>query len=299
MSSFSAHDFYIVPSSITASQIIFTFAYTTPLWSKVRFNFWASGNQEVQLGNFAARNLQVSSSQAVVSTNIQQAFGVNDKPIVRAFINGYMLSSAGVQIAISASNLQGTQLSVTVLLGSTTQVSAVWVSFIAFSPSTSSFAAYGGSLIKNQFSGSTSEDIQSNLYETPYTLFGLTQISLFGVQSMNYSCTLSKQFLLGVSASNVFDSFGIMYIIAGSAPKKLCEACGTANKAYGNTCVSSCPLGTTAKAFNDGGIGCLGTAVSAGKTTTNQTATTATPVYTTTTSSAPTQTTSAQSGQAS
>lgn len=100
MSSFGPHAFYIVPSSISTSLIVFTFAYTTPLWSKVRFNFWASANSEVQLGHFNARNIAFKNNYAIVGTQIQKAFGPSDKPVVRAFINGYMLASNGIQIRI-------------------------------------------------------------------------------------------------------------------------------------------------------------------------------------------------------
>jgi len=49
--------------------------------------------------------------------------------------------------------------------------------------------------------------------------------------------------------------------VAGNPPSKLCSACGTNNVAYVNTCLSSCPLGTIANTYKDGGIACLGTAV--------------------------------------
>lgn len=100
MSSFGPHAFYISPSQISSSLIVFTFAYTTAMWSKVRFNFWASANSEVQLGHFSARNIPFKNNYAIVGTKIQKAFGAAEKPVVRAFINGYMVSSNGVQLAV-------------------------------------------------------------------------------------------------------------------------------------------------------------------------------------------------------
>ena len=44
VSSVVAHDFYIIPSKVSTTSIVFTFAYTTPIWTKIRFNFWASAN---------------------------------------------------------------------------------------------------------------------------------------------------------------------------------------------------------------------------------------------------------------
>lgn len=225
MSSFGAHDFYIAPSQISASLIIFTFAYTTPMWSKVRFNFWASANNEIQVGHFSARNIAFKNNYAIVGTQIQKAFGAADKPVIRSFINGYMLKSNGIQIIVNPSNLQKTELSVKVNVGPTTRISSLWLSYVAFSPITASFAAYGGSLMKSKFSGSVSQDISSSLHETPYKLFGLTKISLYGIRNMDFICTISDYFNMAVKASSNFDSFGIMYIVAGKAPKGLCANC--------------------------------------------------------------------------
>lgn len=97
------------------------------------------------MGHFGARNLNILSNTAEVSTSLKTAFGSKDKPVVRVFINGYMADSNGVQIAVSPSNLQNTQLSIKVMFGSTTNINNVWLSYVAFSPSTASFAAFGGS----------------------------------------------------------------------------------------------------------------------------------------------------------
>lgn len=110
MAAFGAHDFFIVPRQISSSKIVFNFAYTNPIWTKVRFNFFASATNEVQLGHFGARNLAISGNTANIGTSLKQAFGAKDVPIVRAFINGYMLKSNGVQVAVSAKDLTGTKL---------------------------------------------------------------------------------------------------------------------------------------------------------------------------------------------
>lgn len=147
------------------------------------------------------------------------------------------------------------------MLGDNTSVKGVWLSYIAFTPSSGSFYAYGGSLTKSAFSGVFNQDASNSLYQTPYTLYGLTQISLSGQTPLDFSFSMSKDFQLAFSSSRVFDSFSIMYIVAGVLPSKLCLNCGDANIAYGNTCVKSCPLGTTKNTFKAGGIGCLGTAL--------------------------------------
>ncbi len=251
-----------MPTKISPSSIVFSFAYTAPIWSLIRFNFWASANPQIQLGFFSNSKLAVSGNSAVASTNIQQAFGASDNPVVRVFLNGYQAQSGVVQIAVSPSNLQGTSLSVKIMLGPTTQITGIWLSWIAFSPVTASFSAYGGSVGRSSFTGSFNSDISNNLYHNSYILYGLTQISINGQDPLAYSCHIASNFQLSLSSSRNFDSLGIVYIVAGNAPGKLCSACGTNNVAYGSSCLSSCPLGTTANTYKDGGVACLGTAVS-------------------------------------
>ena len=251
-----------MPAQITPSSIIFNFAYTVPIWSAIRFNFWASANPQIQLGYFSNNKLSVSSNSAFVFTNIQQAFGATDNPVVRVFLNGYQAQSSVIQIAVSPSNLQGTSLSVKIQLGPTTQVTGIWLSWIAFSPTTVSFSAYGGSVGRSSFVGSFNSDISNNLYQNSYLLYGLTQLSINGQDSLTYNCQISNNFQLSLFSSRSIDSLGLVYIAAGNAPKQLCSACGANNVAYGNSCLSSCPLGTTANTYKDGGVACLGTAVS-------------------------------------
>lgn len=252
----------MTPTKVTASSILFNFAYTAPIWSVIRLNFWASGNSQIQLGYFISSNLTVTSNSAVVTANIQQAFGTNDSPVIRAFLNGYQTQSNAVQISVSPSNLQGTTLSIKILLGPSTQIAGIWLSWIAFSPVTASFSAYGGSVGRNSFVGSYNSDVSSNLYQNSYLLYGLSQISINGKESLAYSCQISNNFQLSLASSRNFDSLGIIYIAAGNPPSKLCSACGAANIAYGNSCLSSCPLGTTPNTYKDGGVCCIGTAVS-------------------------------------
>lgn len=248
---------------MSGSSIVFNLAYTAPIWTSIRFNFWASVNPEIQLGYFGNVNIAnlAKDGSAVVSTNIQQAFGSNDNPVVRAFLNGYEVTSQVVQIAVNPSNLQGTTLSIRINYGKTTQLKSVWVSWIAFSPVTASFTAYGGSVSRNAFTGTFNSDISSNLYQNSYLLYGLTTLSLTGTDPLAYTCQISNNFQLSISSSRNFDSLGLVYIVAGNSPSKLCAACGNNNKAFGNTCLSSCPLGTTANTYKDGGVACLGTAV--------------------------------------
>ena len=118
-----------------------------------------------------------------------------------------------------------------------------------------------------------------------------------GIQSMDFRFDISNAFVISAFASSNFDSLGAIYVIAGVAPAQLCSSC-TGKIAFGNTCVSSCPSGTSLKTYSDGGQACTGTASSSATTTSStsstQTFTTQTmPVYTNT-SSASSQSSSTQ-----
>ena len=88
-----AHAFYVSPTQISNTVIVFTLAYTVPIWSKIRFNFWASANPQIQVGTFSAINLTPSNNMATAQTTIKNAFAASAQPVVRVFINGYMAVS--------------------------------------------------------------------------------------------------------------------------------------------------------------------------------------------------------------
>lgn len=134
ISGLGPHAFYVTPAQVSSSSITFSFAWTAPLWSKLRFNFWASANSQIQLGTSVVTNLNVVGNAATVTTSLQSAFSASDKPVIRAFINGYMSWGQVIQLAVAPSNLEGTTLSVKIMLGPTTNVTAIWLSYIAFSP---------------------------------------------------------------------------------------------------------------------------------------------------------------------
>lgn len=48
----SANNFAVYPSSVSAGQVAFQFDFSSPVWSRVKVNFWASNNPQIQLGYF-------------------------------------------------------------------------------------------------------------------------------------------------------------------------------------------------------------------------------------------------------
>lgn len=231
-------------------------------------------------------------------------------------MNGFAVSSNSAQISVSPINLQGTKLSVKITVGASTTISKIWLSWLAFSPSTASFGSYGGQVSQNKYSGSISSDVSSSLYQNTYTLYGLNLVSVTSSQSLQFTSDIDNSFVLTISASSQIDSFALIYVAFGVLPSKVCSNCGQGLVASGADCVSGCPAGTYSFGYKDGGVACrtcsskLGLMLASGRcvaaTTTTTTVTTTTTLSanlptTTQSSSTATQTTNstrAQSTQA-
>ena len=59
-----------------------------------------------------------------------------------------------------------------------TVIDRINLSWVAFSPSTASFASYGGQQHSNNFSGAKSKDISGPIYNADHTIYGLNLISI-------------------------------------------------------------------------------------------------------------------------
>lgn len=296
----SANNFAVYPSSLTNSQINFQFDYSAPVWSKVKVNFWASANRQIQLGFFKVGiniiyldNIQTigSCNCALAYTSINAPFAQSENPVIRVFLNGFDVSSNSAQISVSPTNLQGTKLTIKITVGASTSLKRIWLSWLAFSPSTASFGSYGGQVSQSKYSGSVSSDISNSLYRNSYSLYGLNVISLTSSQALAFTSTIDNDYVLTISSSNVCDNFALIYVTVGVLPSQVCNDCGKGLVAVGDSCVAACPAGTYSASYKDGGVCCrtcsskLGLILSGGKCVTATTTTYT--VTTTTTISAP------------
>ena len=75
----SANHFAAYPSSITQSQVAFQFDFSSPVWSRLRVNFWASRNPQIQVGYF-----RVGKSHLMQTTS---------RPKARATVRSHMPTS--------------------------------------------------------------------------------------------------------------------------------------------------------------------------------------------------------------
>jgi len=201
-------------------------------------------------------SLQVTSSTASVYTSIAESFSQNDNPVMRSFINGYDVSTSLIQLAINATSLQANKLTIKIIIGPTTQIKKIWLSYVIFSPSTASFASYGGSFTQNNLCNQLTNDISGPLYQSSYIIFGITHISLNGTQRIDFSSSITNKFIFTLSVSRVIDSIGLVYVVIGTAPNKLCNKCGSNMVAYENDCLASCPVDTKPFLYKDGGVAC-------------------------------------------
>ena len=187
-----------------------------------------------------------------------QAFGAQQHPVIRVFLNGFNLDrrSGALQVSAAPTNLQGTKLTIKVTMGKKTLIDKICLSWIAFSPSTASFVSYGGQVSKSKFSGAISKDISSTIYQSSYTIYGLNLISIISGKGISFASEISNDFVFSLSSSIPIDSFSLVYIAIGPYPSKVCANCGAQNIINGNVCVASCPAGTFAYTYKDGGVAC-------------------------------------------
>lgn len=242
---------------------------------------------------------------ALAYTNINTPFGQSDNPVIRVFINGFDVSSNSVQLSISPTNLQGTKLTVKLTVGASTAIRRIWISWLAFSPSSASFGSYGGQVSQTKYSGSVSSDISNSLFRNSYSLYGLNLVSLGNSQSLDFSSTIDNDYVLTISASALVD-FSLVYVTVGVLPGKICSGCGNGLVASGDNCVLGCPVGTFSHTYKDGGVACrtcsskLGFILTGGKCVVGTTTTTTITTSTTVTAQLPSTTAAgSSSGQSS
>jgi hypothetical protein len=216
------------------------------------------GNFKVGKNMHYSDNIQTlgSCNCALAYANIISGFGKSDNPVIRVFINGFDVSSSTVQISVSPTNLEGTKLTIKITTGAATGLRSIWLSWLAFSPSTATFGSYGGQFSKSRYSGSVSSDISNSLYQSQYVLYGINLISLSQSKPLAFTSAIDSNFVLTVSASSLVDDFSLVYIAVGVLPSQVCSNCGNGLFASGNNCISACPVGSYAFTYKDGGVAC-------------------------------------------
>lgn len=152
--------------------------------------------------------------------------------------------------------MQNTTITLKVTLGKLTIINSVALSWVAFSPSTAPFLSYGGQISQNQYSGSVSSDVSSSIYQSQYTLYGLTLLSITSTKGIAFGSAIDSNFILTISSSLPIDNFALVYVALGQPAGSQCSSCGAANINNAGTCVSQCPDNTYAFSYKDGGVAC-------------------------------------------
>lgn len=252
MNYLNANSFSVVPSGIKQTDVVFTFDYTTAVWASIKINFWASTNSHIQIGTFNLGILYSNPANVVSVNNVATAFAAlaqpfpaNSSPILRVFINGADFSGAALQISVAPTNLQNTQLTVRIQVGSATSLKRIWLSYLAFSPSTANFGSYGGILSQTNFQGILNSDISRTIYSSSYLFYGFMTMSISGSQPISFTSSIDSDFVYTIQSSRAFNSFDLCYIVIGVLPGSNC-LCSETFSASGPNCIArnSCPAGT-------------------------------------------------------
>ena len=149
-----ARTFSVFPQNRSRSEVMFMFTYSSS-WNKIRINFWASSNEYIQTGivSIQKSSLTLVKRSASIEVTLSHGFKTHQKPVIRTFISGYTVQSGVVQIMTNPTNLKGNLLTIRVAVGSTTQLTAITLSYVAFAPSSCPFASFGGSFGQRSFVG--------------------------------------------------------------------------------------------------------------------------------------------------
>jgi hypothetical protein len=96
------------------------------------------------------------------------------------------------------------------------------ISYIAFSPKTSSFLSFGGQITNKKFEGAIHEDVSNNIYKTSNIIYGLSLISLNGKKEIQFTSKITDNFIASVTSSRSIPQFAIIYIALGKSVTQLC-----------------------------------------------------------------------------
>lgn len=55
----NANAFSVVPASIRQTDVVFQFDFTASVWASIKVNFWASTNNQIQIGTFKLGTLHL------------------------------------------------------------------------------------------------------------------------------------------------------------------------------------------------------------------------------------------------
>ena len=111
-------------------------------------------------------------------------------------------------------------------MGKRTVITQITLSWIAFTPSTSSFVSYGGQVSHNGYSGVVSKDCSSTIYQSKYTIYGINLLSITSGKGISFGSEMSKDFIFTVSSSIPIDAFSFIYVALGPFPGQACANCG-------------------------------------------------------------------------
>jgi hypothetical protein len=94
-------------------------------------------------------------------------------------------------------------LTIKIEVGNFTVLKRISISWVAFQAATASFGSYGGQVSQKKYTGIISSDISNSLYQTPYLLYGFTNIFLENTDAVSLSTIIDDNFIFTISASRV------------------------------------------------------------------------------------------------
>jgi hypothetical protein len=214
---------------------------------------WASFRSKVQ----SIDNLDVQPGQELVTVPFRKALPTTSGYIARPFLSGVTLSKITNTISVSITGKELTTTGFNVGVISACGLTAVTVSYLAFSPSTAGFASYGGIIEQPVVPTATYLSIHKSLCSLENFIYGLNGFTFGATASASLSTEIDRSFVLTVNPGQITSKLAFTYIVYGPSPKYVCANCPDKISGFGGRCVSQCKQGEAQYTYPDGSQGCI------------------------------------------
>jgi hypothetical protein len=169
-------------------------------------------------------NLQGASAKALVGFN--SPIPNYDTAISRVFLNGLTLTQeTKFEVSVEGKKISEKQFEIEFVIGSQTSVTKIYLSYLIFSPSQSTFDSYGGVISKSSLEGSLNLNIHRIIGNLEYPFYGIVKLTS-SASKVYLTSNIDKDLVFSLSSTAVIEQIDVSYIIVGTGPKKACEKCG-------------------------------------------------------------------------
>lgn len=144
----------VYSQDVSQNRLVVAFRHQPSSWTSIQVGYWASARPDITVGATTAGNIfsnsefaLLRSGSAPVIVNFATPIPNPTSSIARAFLTGYTSkSSTEIMIRAFDRSISANRLELGVQVAGGLEISSVRINYVIFSPTTSVFASYGGSV---------------------------------------------------------------------------------------------------------------------------------------------------------